>query len=49
MKSDPEAVKVLQDLYVDDLPAAAADDKKAFEMYKNTKKIMKEGGFNLRK
>ena len=48
-ESDPEAVKVLQDLYVDDLPAAAADDKKAFEMYKNTKKIMKEGGFNLRK
>ena len=47
-KSDPEAVRVLQDLYVDDLPSGA-DEEKAFEIYESTKPVMKCGGFNLRK
>ena len=48
-KSDPEAVRVLQDLYVDDLPSGADDEEKAFEIYESTNRVMKCGGFNLRK
>ena len=36
-------------LYVDDLIAGAEDKKKAFDIYQKAKKIMSEGGVNLRK
>ena len=42
-------VRVLQDLYVDDLPSGADDEEKAFEIYESTNRVMKCGGFNLRK
>ena len=48
-ESDPEAVHALQDLYVDDLPTGASDDEEAFKIYESTKRVMKCGGFNLRK
>ena len=45
----PRSVRVLQDLYVDDLPGGADDEEKAFEIYESTKRVMKCGGFNLLK
>ena len=46
----PEIVDILKDsLYVDDLVSGASNDGKAFDIYKDAKKIMLEGGFNLRK
>ena len=48
-ETEPEAVQALQDLYVDDLPTGAASEEKAFEIYESTKRVMKCGGFNLRK
>jgi hypothetical protein len=47
--TEPEAVQALQDLYVDDLPTGAVSEEKAFEIYESTKRVMKCGGFNLRK
>ena len=49
-KQYPEIVKLLSNhLYVDDLVAGAEDEDQAYDMYENSKQIMKEGGFNLRK
>ena len=46
----PELVDILKDsLYVGDLVSGASNDDKAFDIYKDVKKIMLEGGFNLRK
>ena len=36
-------------LYVDDLLSGAGDNEKALEIYHKSKKIMADGGFNLRK
>lgn len=47
---NPEIVDILKNsLYVDDLVSGAQNDDKAFNIYKVAKKIMLEGGFNLRK
>ncbi|XP_028414386.1 uncharacterized protein LOC114537537 [Dendronephthya gigantea] len=48
-ETEPEAVQALRDLYVDDLPTGATNEEKAFEIYESTKRVMKRGGFNLRK
>lgn len=40
---------MLKDMYVDDLPTGANDEETAFEIYRRSKEIMKEGVFNLRK
>ena len=48
-ETEPEAVQALQDLYVDDLPTGATSEEKAFQIYESTKRVMKCGGFNLRK
>ena len=49
-QSEPEMAELLEkSLYVDDLIAGAEDKKKAFDIYQKAKKIMSEGGFNLRK
>ena len=48
-ETEPEIVEVLKDLYVDDFPTGAPDEETAFEIYQKSKRIMKEGGFNLRK
>ena len=48
--SKAETVKCLRDsLYVDDLVSGANDNEKASKLYHESKQIMKEGGFNLRK
>ena len=36
-------------LYVDDLITGEDNDEKAFSVYKKSKQIMSEGGFNLQK
>ena len=47
---EPEMAELLEkSLYVDDLTAGAEDEKKVFDIYQKAKKIMSEGGFNLRK
>ena len=47
---NPEIVETLKNsLYVDDLISGAQNDDKAFDIYKDAKKIMLDGGFNLRK
>jgi formylmethanofuran dehydrogenase subunit A len=49
-ETHPETVKTIKDsLYVDDLVSGAPEDDQAFEIYYNTKRVMSEGGFNLRK
>ena len=49
-QSDPEIAELLeQSLYVDDLLTGESDDERGLEVYKRCKKIMTEGGFNLRK
>ena len=45
-----DMVERLRDsLYVDDFVSGAEDDEKAFEVYNESKEIMRTGGFNLRK
>ena len=45
-----EIVKILRDLYVDDLSCCSSNSNhEAFEIYSVAKEIMKQGGFNLRK
>ena len=44
-----EVIKILSDLYVDDLSCSTNNDHEAFEIYSVAKEIMKKGGFNLRK
>ena len=47
---DPETVSILKDsFYVDDLITGAWDDSGAIEIYEKSNKIMKDGGFKLRK
>ena len=47
---NPEIVDILKNsLYIDDLVSGAPNEDKAFNIYKDAKKIMLEGGFNLRK
>ena len=47
---EPKMAELFQkSLYVDDLNAGAEDKKKAFDIYQKAKKIMSEGGVNLRK
>ena len=41
--------KFLNDLYVDDSTSGFFNVKEAYDFYLNTKQIMKEGGFKLRK
>ena len=36
-------------MYVDDISFGAKDDDSAFELFKKSKKLLAEGGFNLRK
>ena len=49
-QSEPEMAALLRkSLYVDDLLSGAGDDEKALEIYHKSKKIMADGGFNLRK
>ena len=48
--SKAETVKCLRDsLYVDDFVSGADDNEKAFKLYGESKEILSEGGFNLRK
>ena len=49
-KSDPQLTQLLEkSFYVDDLLTGEDNDKTAFAIYKRAKKLMSEGGFNLRK
>ena len=49
-QSDPEMVELLeQSFYVDDLLTGECNDEKAPFVYHRAKKLMAEGGFNLRK
>jgi len=46
----PEFVKIFaRSIYVDDVTYGASDDDAAFELYVKSKKVLAEGGFNLRK
>ena len=46
----PEIVDILKNsLYVDDFVSGAQNDNKAFNIYKDSKQVMLDGGFNLRK
>ena len=48
--SEPEVSKLLaSSLYVDDFPGGATHEEAAFGVYEKAKRIMSEGGFNLRK
>ena len=47
---DPESVKLFtQFIYVDDVTYGASDDDDTYELYAKSKKVLAEGGFNLRK
>ena len=49
-QSDPEMVELLdQSFYVDDLLTGECNKEKALAIYHRAKKLMSEGGFNLRK
>ena len=49
-RSHPQLVKTLsQSTYVDDIISGAKSDDDAFLLYKESKSLLKEGGFNLRK
>ena len=41
--------KFLRSIYVDDLSFGAEDSDDAFELFQTSKKLLAEGGFNLRK
>ena len=45
----PEVVNVLSHLYADDLSCSVNTREEAFHLYKKSKEILAEGGFNLRK
>lgn len=46
----PQLVKTLsQSTYVDDIVSGAKSDDDAYLLYKESKRLLKEGGFNLRK
>ena len=46
---NPETVKVLKGLFVDDLSTGADSVENAYKMYLESKQILQEGKFNLRK
>ena len=47
---DPNMVKLIQNsLYVDDLVCGETSIERAFKVYRTSKRMMSEGGFNLRK
>ncbi|PFX11054.1 hypothetical protein AWC38_SpisGene25514, partial [Stylophora pistillata] len=49
-QSEPEMAEMLEkSLYVDDLITGTETDEEALVVYKKSKQIMAEGGFNLRK
>ena len=49
-QSEPEMVELLdQSFYVDDLLTGECNEEKALAIYHRAKKLMSEGGFNLRK
>eukprot|EP00795_Rhopilema_esculentum_P016500 gene16500-7918_t len=48
-EKNPEIVKVLKGLFVDDLSTGGETVDKAYEIYQQSKQVMKEGNFNLRK
>ena len=49
-QSEPEMAELLEkSLYVDDFITGEDDDESAFAVYKKSKQIMSQGGFNLRK
>ena len=46
----PELVELLlRSIYVDDIVAGAASEESALKLYKESKGVLREGGFNLRK
>ena len=45
----PQAVQALSKMYVDDMSCGADSVEEGFELYQTSKKIMSQGGFNLRK
>ena len=48
--SHPETVnKLTASLYVDDVISGAKDEEEAYQLYLESKSILREGGFNLRK
>ena len=48
--SHPELVKeLLRSIYVDDVIFGASDEDSAYELYTNSKSILKQASFNLRK
>jgi len=48
--SHPEFVNlIMRSIYVDDITYGASDEEAAFELYSKSKKVLAEGGFNLRK
>ena len=50
MDTQPDLVKVLiKSTYVDDIVFGADSEKRAFEMFLQSKDLLREGGFNLRK
>eukprot|EP00795_Rhopilema_esculentum_P016499 gene16499-7917_t len=48
-EKNPEIVKVLKGLFVDDLSTGGETVDKAYEIYQQSKQVMREGNFNLRK
>ena len=50
MALQPELVRLLtQSIYVDDVICGAENDEDAFQFFQQSKQVMREGGFNLRK
>ena len=41
--------KLMRPFYVDDDVTGARDEDQAYELYETSKRVLKEGGFNLRK
>ena len=50
LTSHPELIKKLIDsFFVDDIVTGASTEEEAFQLYIDSKKILKDGAFNLRK
>ena len=50
MSSHPELVKkLIESFYVDDVVTGASTEEEAFQLYTESKSILKDGAFNLRK
>ncbi len=48
-EKEPQIATLLNNLYADDMFCGADSREKALEIYRKSKAILKEGGFNLRK